>query len=101
MSEILVPSILLCPTPELRRLVPWGRLELGWAHLGGLSPRVPNNSLSLRGHSTDTAGTAADPGDPKHFWGTLMSMDSKENTFSPWGQALGVAGGTGAVGGTW
>ena len=30
-----------------------------------------------------------------------MSMDSKENMFSLWGQALGVAGDTGGVGGTW
>ena len=68
---------------------------LGWAHRGGLSPRIPNNSLSLRGYSTDTAGTAADPGGLKHFPGTLKFVDSKENTLSPWSQALGVAGSRG------
>ena len=80
-------------TSELLRRVP--QLEHMWAHMGALSPSIAINSLNPGGLCAKTAGTATDPNCLKHFRGTLVFTDSRENTCSLWSQALRVVGSTG------
>lgn len=70
-SEILAPSTLLCPAPELLRPVPWlGSLERA-------EPQNPHHCLSLRGTLQTLLGLLLDPGGLEHVPGTLLMIPKK------------------------